>query len=81
MNNATCVTKYKDDDYQCECALGFDGRQCERLILGTQYVILNSLICICLVHVYVFCTIDIEIVFVVAKIYRTSPDYLIRADF
>ena len=36
---------------------------------------------ICLVHVYVFCTIDIEIVFVVAKIYRTSPDNLIRADF
>ena len=81
MNNATCVTKYKDDDYQCECALGFHGRQCERITLGTQYVILNSLICIYLVHVYVFCTIDIEIVFVVAKIYRTSPDYLIRADF
>lgn len=81
MNNATCVTKYKDDDYQCECALGFDGRQCERITLGTQCVILNSLICICLVHVYVFCTIDIDIVFVAAKIYRTSPDYLIRADF
>lgn len=81
MNNATCVTKYKDDDYQCECALGFDGRQCERITLGTQYVILNSLICIFLVRVYVFCTIDIEIVFVVAKIYRTSPDYLIRVDF
>ena len=81
MNNATCVIKYKDDDYQCECALGFDGRQCERITLGTQYVILNSLICIFLVRVYVFCTIDIEIVFVVAKIYRTSPDYLIRVDF
>ena len=81
MNNATCVTKYKDDDYQCECALGFDGRQCERITLGTQCVILNSPICICLVHVYVFCTIDIDFVFVVAKIYRTSPDYLIRVDF
>ncbi|XP_022787959.1 uncharacterized protein LOC111327912 [Stylophora pistillata] len=32
LNNATCVAKYEDDDYQCACVPGFYGRQCENIV-------------------------------------------------
>ena len=34
VNNATCVAKYEDGDYQCACAAGFIGKHCETGILA-----------------------------------------------
>ena len=33
LNNATCVAKYKDDDFQCACSPGYIGKLCEKDIL------------------------------------------------
>ncbi|KAL9971469.1 hypothetical protein ACROYT_G017635 [Oculina patagonica] len=29
LNQATCVAKYEDNDYQCACAPGYHGKRCE----------------------------------------------------
>ena len=39
MNNATCVAKYEDGDYQCACAVGFVGAHCEIGILDGFFFI------------------------------------------
>ncbi|KAL9972060.1 hypothetical protein ACROYT_G018299 [Oculina patagonica] len=31
MNNATCVAKYKDNDYQCACVPGYVGKHCDKI--------------------------------------------------
>ncbi|KAJ7391334.1 hypothetical protein OS493_019468 [Desmophyllum pertusum] len=31
MNSATCVAKYKDDDYHCACAPGYIGKHCDEI--------------------------------------------------
>ena len=37
MNNATCVAKYEDGDYQCACAAGYVGKHCEIGISTHQF--------------------------------------------
>ena len=39
MNNATCVAKYEDGDYQCACAAGFIGEHCETGMLAEFFLI------------------------------------------
>ena len=40
MNNAKCVAKYENGNYQCACAAGFIGEHCE---IGTlaEFVLIN----------------------------------------
>ena len=44
MNNATCVAKYGDGDYQCACAPGFIGERCETGILTYQFAVLDFIV-------------------------------------
>ena len=41
-DNATCVTKYEDNDYHCACAPGYNGRHCEGTWPGFINLILRA---------------------------------------
>ena len=44
MNNATCVAKYEDGDYQCACAAGYVGKHCEIGISTHQFGLIDFFI-------------------------------------